>query len=341
MTPTGPRITGAGARTPLGLNRLQVTMCARAAALEPLPCRYPDSYGTSIGVVRAASLSDDLLGVERWLALAAPALRECVSPTTGAPPSATRPPPLFLSIPQAGRADDDARVGEELLPALASRSGVALDVSRSQLVRQGHAGFATALLAGVAQLAAGSPAVLVGGVDSYYHPGVLAALDADRRVHSGAIEAGIIPAEGAAFVRLAREAGGARILGTILGVEIGRDESVVTGDPNLAEAMTKLVRRISVAAPDGRVPWILSDGNGERHRRDEWVKVAIRSKDIFPQDGRHDHPVEEMGELGAASGAVFLAVVATAWETGFAPADLALLALHSEGPERGLVLAQR
>ncbi len=341
MTPTGPRITGAGARTPLGLNRLQVAMCARAAALEPSPCRYRDSYGASLGVVRAASLSDDLLGVERWLALAAPALRECVGSTPGAPLSSARPLPLFLSIPEALRADDDDRIGEGLLPALAARSGVALDVARSQLFRQGHAGFAAALVAAVGQLAAGSPAVLVGGVDSYYHPGVLAALEADRRVHSGTIEAGIIPAEGAAFVRLAREAGGERSLGTILGVEVGREESVVAGDPNLAEAMTRLVRRISVAAPDGRLPWILSDGNGELHRRDEWVKVAIRSKDVFPPDARHDHPVEEMGELGAASGAVLLAVAATAWETGFAPADLALLALHSEGPERGLVLAHR
>jgi 3-oxoacyl-[acyl-carrier-protein] synthase-1 len=288
-----------------------------------------------IGIVRAAALSDDLLGMERWLALAAPALRECA---WGAEPT---PAPLFLSIPEAGRADDDARLGEGLLPALAKRSGVALDLGRSQLFRQGHAGFAAALAAALAQLAAGEPAVLVGGVDSYYHPDVLAALDADRRIHSGVIESGIIPSEGAAFVRLAREAAGARSLGTILGVESGLEESAVTGDPNLAQTMTKLVRTLAAAAPDGRIPWILSDWNGELHRTDEWIKVAIRSRDIFPEDARHDHPVEEMGELGAASGAVLLVVAATAWQAGFAPADLALLALHSEGPERGLILAHR
>lgn len=335
MTPTGPRIIGAGARTPLGLNRIQVAMCARAAALEPRPCPCRDSEGAAIGVVRSAALPDDLFGVERWLALAAPALRECA---WGAEPS---PAPLLLSIPEAGRADDDPHLGEGLLPALAQRSGVSIDAGRSRLFRQGHAGFAAALAAALARLAAGDAAVLVGGVDSYYHPGVLAAFDADRRIHSATIEAGILPSEGAAFVRLAREAGGAEALGTILAVELGREESVVTGEPNLALAMTRLVRSVSSAAPGRRIPWIRSDLNGELHRVDEWTKVAHRCNDVFADEVLHDRPIEEMGELGAASGAVILAGTVTAWQAGVAPADLALLALHSEGPERGLVLIHR
>ncbi|MFT3764724.1 MAG: hypothetical protein QM820_04285 [Minicystis sp.] len=339
MTPTGPRITSIGARTPLGLNSLQVAMCARAAALEPVPCPFRDRNNVAIGVFRSQAIADDLHGVDRWLALSVPALRECA---LGVEPPNKGPVPLYLSVPEAGRADDDARIEEGLIAALAAKSGAAVDVAQSRVFRQGHAGFAVALSAAMDRLAAGESAVLVGGLESYYHPGVLARLDEDRRLHSSSVEGGIIPSEGAAFLQITRDpAPGTRSLGAIAGVETGQEESALTGDPNLAQAMSKLVRRISAAAPDRRITWLMSDWNGERHRSDEWTKVAIRSKDIFPDDARHDRPIEEMGEIGAATGAVLLVLAAMSWQTGWAPAETALVALHSEGPDRGLILARR
>lgn len=336
-----PRITGVGAHAPIGRGGLQVAMCARAAKLEPRSCAYRDRRGAPIGVCRVPSLADDLHGFERWVALGAPALRECAWGV------ASRPP-LFLALPEEGRPDDDARIGAGLVEALASASGAAIDAPRSALFRSGSAGFAMALEAAIERLAAGDEAAIVGGVESYYHPAVLAWLDADARLHSESVDGGILPSEGAAFVLLSRgdarprDGGGAAV---VLGVEVDREASVLSGEPNLARAMTGLVRRVAQGGGgeggEGRADWVLSDCNGERHRVNEWSMVATRSRDILPEGAQHDRFAEEIGDLGAASGAVLLVIASVFWRAGCAPSDTALVALHSDGPERAVILAGR
>src|SRR5689334_17953235 len=114
-------IVGVGARGTLGLTALQVAMCGRAQKLDVWLTRFEDRWKHSIGAARARFLPDELHGFDRLVALGAPALREAASALPG-------PMPLYLAVAEAGRPDDDPRMGPELVAALAQASGVAIDV---------------------------------------------------------------------------------------------------------------------------------------------------------------------------------------------------------------------
>lgn len=351
--PDGPRgaargagvpIVAAGARGPLGLTALEVAMCARAQKLDVWPTRFEDRWRFRIGASRARYLPDDLHGFDRLVALGAPALREAAGAIAG-------PVPLYLAIAEPGRPDDDPRMGPELIAALARASGVAIDVERSVVVRSGHAGGGMALELAMlrmrdAGLADRPSVVVVGGLDSYYHGDVLRWLDEERRLHSQGAVDGFFPGEGAAFVVVAASAEEAQKAGPALAAPIatiaaaasGREETIGTEEPNIAVAMTRAVRSAAEGARGAPIAWVLSDVNGERHRVDEWSKVTIRSRDLFVEDVRHDRLPAMMGDLGAASGPMALAIAATWLRTGAAPAPRALVALHADGQDRAVTV---
>lgn len=315
-------------------------MCARAQKLEPRSSEYRDSTEALIGVCRCAALPDDLLGFSRWVALAGPALAECAR-------GLTEPLPLLLSVPERERPDNEERIDSKLIEALGLAGGALIDPQSSQLFRRGHAGFAYAIEAAAERLQSGAGQVIVGGLDSYYHPEVLSWLDGQRRLHSYTIERGVIPSEGAAFLLLSAEDEPARrdegtfAICTVDAVETGQEQTVLSEEPNLAATMTGMVRRLGAELPDGPIEWVLSDWNGERRRVREWEMVEYRSKDFLTDSFVHDHLVEELGEVGAASGALLLAIAAVWWQVGCAPADKGLFLLHSDTEHRGAFLVRR
>ena len=336
-------ILGVGARGPLGLNALQIAMCARAGKIEPRRTRFTDKYGNSIGAVRARYLPDDLHGYDRLVALAVPALIEAARALEGSAFAA--PWPLFLALPEPGRPDDDPRFGPEMIAELARRSGLPIDVERSLVIRSGHAGGGLSLELAALRIAEGGrpQAYLVGGVDSYYQKDVLAWLDVECRLHAGTAGNGIIPSEGAAFAVLAAgsgEGGSGRAIARITAAFSGREDTVGTAAPNLATAITRAVRDAATTAGGGPIGWVLTDVNGERHRISEFSKVEIRSKDLFQEGFHHEALAEELGDVGAASGALLLAWACSHFLAGSAPAERVLVALHAEGQERAALVIE-
>ncbi|EYF06413.1 beta-ketoacyl synthase N-terminal-like domain-containing protein [Chondromyces apiculatus] len=335
-------VTGASARCSLGLSALQVAMCVRARKGEPRTTRFTDKRQRFIGVARTPGMREDLHGFERMVALAAPALRSVVP--DGA---ALHPVPLVLAVPEAGRPDDDPRFGGAMLGVLAEQAGFRLDGARSRTLRAGHAGVALALALALDELTRGATLVIVGGVDSYYHPEVLAWLDAECRLHALDAENGFLPGEGAGFLALARQdpargrsdataQGRATAQAVVRGVEVGREETVLHDAPNTAQTMTRLIAALAASTPERKIPWVLTDLNGERHRGREWAMVAARG--ALAEGAVHDRFAGELGDLGAATGGVLGAVTCALFSAGAAPAGSACIALSSDGPERGAFL---
>jgi 3-oxoacyl-[acyl-carrier-protein] synthase-1 len=343
MAPLLPEILGVGARGPLGLNALQIAMCSRAGTIEPRRTRFSDKRGNSIGAVRARYLPDDLHGYDRLVALAVPALIEAAKSLVGS--AFPAPYPLFLALPEPGRPDDDPRFGPEMIVELARRSGVPIDADRSVVIRSGHAGGGMALELAALRIAEGGrpQAYLVGGVDSYYQGDVLAWLDVECRLHSGTAGNGIIPSEGAAFAVIAPpsgDSGSGRAIARIAAAVSAREDTVGTSSPNLATAMTRAVRDAATLAGGRPIRWLLTDVNGERHRISELSKVEIRSRDLFEVGYRHEALAEELGDTGAASGALLVASACAHFLAGSAPADRVLIALHAEGQERAALVIE-
>ncbi|MBW2456365.1 MAG: hypothetical protein JRI68_17730 [Deltaproteobacteria bacterium] len=326
-------VVATGARGATGLNALQLAMGVRARLFEPRACGFKDRRGRAIGLCRVGGLPADLHGYDRLLALAAPALREA---TAGQPPATV---PLLLALPEAGRPDDDDRFDTTFLAELAQRADVTIIRGRSEVVRRGHAGMAWVLDEAVRLLRAGAPTVVVGGVDSYYEPATLQWLDEAYRLHSLEAANGFIPGEAAAFLVL-RAAGAKPRAGEAAApcrlVALARDEEHAVLDdeePNLARAITKVACEVGAR----EAPWVLCDVNGERHRLREWRMVAYREDLSAGAQLRLPH---EIGDVGAASGAVMMCLATSYWRLGCAPGSRAVILLSSEGTERGALLLE-
>jgi 3-oxoacyl-[acyl-carrier-protein] synthase I len=327
-------VIGIGARGPIGLSSNQVAMCVRARKFEPRSVRMRDKRGNEVGLALTGGLGERLFGFERLVGLGAPALSEALSHAE--PPTEEQPLPVIVCTAEPGRPDDDPRIEAELVARLAERSGLPLDAERSLVVRHGSAGFAQAITLAKALLDAGVPRVAVGGIDSYYHPDVVAWLDAEYRLQALDAEDGFIPSEGAAFVLLGRvpasEARWGRVVDVAVGSEptAGHDE-----EPNIGAGMTELLHEVT--ARGGELPWGITDLNGERMRTREWEMASLRA---MPSGAAQSRWAWDTGDVGAASGPMFTVVAMTWDKLGCAPAKRAAVALHADGAHRGVVVIE-
>lgn len=335
-------IYGVGACSPIGFDARQTSLAIRARKIVPRPMALVDRNGHRFGSARVLGLPEDLYGSERVVAIGARALREAAR---DAGIAHDRPVRVFVGVAERGRplpaGDAESLSARVLLPDLERASGQRIDGAGSEVVRLGHAGMAVMLERAMAQ--GGGEPILVGCIDTYHHPETIRWLERELRVLGESIHNGFIPSEGAAFVALGSGSASrtekrpiAKIVSAVAGVD-----QVPEGEPRLAEVMTELVRSGAAKLGARVVPWVMTDMNGERHRTREWTFVSIRNKDAL-QGGvtREDHLGQLVGDAGAATGALGVAYAVTAFRIGFAPASSILLALHSDGDERGVVVLE-
>ena len=350
-------------RCPLGASAMQTAMAIRAGLRAPRPSRLMDSRHCSV-VLGQVGLPDDRLGFDRFAALGASVLgkldRALLEP----------PVPLLLALPEAGRPDLDHRWGTVLLAEIAKQAGITLDVERSAAFLTGHAAFASALGRGIELLRAGDASlrvVLVGGIDSYYHPEVVRWLEAENRLCRPGSPDGLVPGEAAAVLALsctgvaptphARGAGPSFLgagerermpLATVCAVDVARlgepsarpptpPETLDDELPPEARATGALLGRLIESCPQTPLEWTLTDVNGEARRVREWT---VAWQEQRRPGARHDRPADYLGDVGAASGPLCVALAASYWQAQCAPSSSVLVALHSDGPARGALVLQ-
>lgn len=347
--PTDPMIiAGVGARTLAGLTALQVTLSALAQKFPLRESHMLDSHGEPIAVARLMSIGDQVIGIDRFIALGAAPLTQAAFPWMSTQPNVgtLTPIPAIIALPSPKRPGFDTRLTPELLlPALALRARVPLDLARSSLVFGCRGGGVEAFERAAALLKRGEhDAVLVGGIDSYFDPDILEHLDAERRLHGPDTENGFIPGEGAAFVLLVspRAARLLPVLGRVVGLGSADEPNPYGSDePCLGLGITLALRRALEAAKVERgLGWVLTDVTNERHRVDEWTYGFARNHLAFSAEVVHDQPLLKTGDLGAASAATLLVMASIRWQTGAAPGPAVLVAVHSDGPARGALVAR-
>jgi 3-oxoacyl-[acyl-carrier-protein] synthase-1 len=330
-------ITALGARSPVGMNAEQTALWIRASHLAPRRTRFVDAQGEPVGMSLASALSDDLEGKERMVALAAPALAECAEADRRAQGASGGARPILLlgcPSPRPGFGPSDAT---ELLWAIARAAGVDACPDRSAAFAAGHASFAVALERALSEIggAQGAP-VFVGGVDTFHDAEAVAHHEAELRIHSRKNPDGFIPAEGAGFLGLRAFAARNTALGEAVFAATDLEHTVLEGAPNLARAATALVAR---AAQDRPIGWYLRTTNRERHRAREDSFVATRLAHLLdPEVTRIDELAEHLGDAGAASGALLAVYACHGFACGHAPHGSAVIALASDGPERGVAV---
>lgn len=305
----------------MGQSALQVAMGVRADLFEPRAGDFHNARGEDVGLCRVGGLGKTH-GYERMVGLAAPALREAIG-------EETLLWPVCVALPARGRKDDDERFETRFMQDVAHKCGLRVSPNQVDVVRAGHAGGVEVLRRASERLDAGAEAVVVGGVDSFHHPDVLAELDASYRIHAIGVDDGFIPGEAAAFIVLRPHRAGA--IAQLVDARVAEEQTLKDDErPNLAEAITSLVRDAAGTA----APWVMTDVTGEHWRQREWQMVSLR----------HDLHNEvlalpaSVGDVGAASCPLMVAIAATWWRHGCAPAGKVLLLTSSDGPERGVAL---
>jgi len=349
QAPARPRgehvVVGVGARTHAGLNALQATLATRASKMRPRESHLVDRHGEPISMCRIPSIGDDVMGLHRFVALGAPALMQATWPWRESfirLGHAVPMLPVIVALPSASRPGFDRRFDRELFPWLQSKAGFAFDPKQSLLLTRDRGGGVQAFKWAMQLLDSGVDAVAVGGIDSYFDPDCLEWLDAEYRLHSLDTENGFIPGEGAAFVLLTRRSrtSGLRKLASVVGCAVADEPRPYGSDePCHGLGMTMAIREaLGPLARARRISWMLTDVANERHRVDEWQLASGRSFKGFADDVRHDQPLLHTGDLGAASAAMLTAMACVHFEVGSALGDVALIATHSDGPERGAMI---
>jgi 3-oxoacyl-[acyl-carrier-protein] synthase-1 len=277
--------------------------------------------------IRMGLVPEDALGVlvddidtlplpsraRRMLRLAAPALKATASELSA-------PVPLLLGVPAL--AADEAPWLTHLPAYLQKLSGVAVDRTRSLVLPSGRAAALIALERALQLLRSGeAETVVVGGVDTFLDLRLLSELDAEQRILGPRVMDGFIPGEGAAFYVLsstdAGASGGVSVVvhGAASAMDPGhRYGTAPAKGEGLADALAQLRQRMPPLP--GPISTTFAGFNGENFDAKLWGVARMRHSDLFSPAMVIEHPADTFGDVGAAMGAILVALAAESIRTG-------------------------
>jgi 3-oxoacyl-[acyl-carrier-protein] synthase-1 len=340
-------VVGVGARTPVGLRAAAAAAAVRAgiSRLGQHPF-MTDQVGEPVAAATDPRLDPRFIGPMRFVALAETALREACEPLADMETLRLRVP-LYLALPEIrpGFTREDAAA---VRSGLLHLDGLPVEVSDVFVIQEGNAAGLVALTAALRQIELGAAdACLIGGVDSYFQPDTVEWLDANRQLAGSVSRSGFVPGEGAGFCLLASEGLRARLwltpLVRVVSAANGRETKLIkTSDICLGEGLTTTVREAAGEAQSRgeSINTIICDINSERYRCEEWAFVCLRLPQFFDNPATYISPADCWGDLGAASGPLFVMLAAEAAARGFGTGPRTMIWASSEGGMRGAAVLE-
>lgn len=346
-------VTGLGARTPVGLNVEQTCASIRAGIARFAEHEYydaiaPDPEWDEPEPLLCASVPDIdpfLDHQERLDALIRPLLGRMIGglglkrvdlPRLG----------VLLALPENDPPLADWNLTQEYLPRLLRSAGLAASgvLAANQ---EGHTGVFS-LLRAAGRLIEGGRAehCLVGGVDSYLLEDRLEWRDERWRLRGKRAVDGYIPGEACVMLHVQTRERAERT-GAAIRAVLGPVGQSVEEHPYLGERSSTgrgLIAALGAAlegGPSAMPSWVLSDLNGESYRHYEWALLETRLPEALSRVRRLLRPVESVGDVGAASGALLVACACEAFARGWAPANEAMLWTAADDGKRAAMRISR
>lgn len=349
VTDASIEILGYGAVTAVGLTAAQTCAAIRSGIkrFAPIEAQLLDDEEPQIG---ARVSADPRLRADpgEWLLnLAGRALLECVGK-----PAAGDEPALLWLVPEDYRGHPlCAGVSDsELLRRLEALLGVGF-APCSRVLRSGAAGCIEAL--GIARelldvgAVAGGVGCVIGGADSLLRKVDLEQLARRDRLLGPKQSQGLVPGEGAAFVRVGRGGGAASEAGRapvcVRGIGLGYERATVGGTQySVGEAFASALETATQDAdiPEREIAFIAGNYNGERYDAWEHTHALLRGYRTARERLPVVWPSGSTGELGVAGGVLALVVAAAAIEGEYAAGDTASVQVRSEGELRGVAIVR-
>ncbi len=342
-TPEPVVVIGVGARTPVGFTAASSAAAVRAgiSVIEDHPFMI-DRFGEPMKVTRDVGIDAALTGPARSVEIALDAAREALAPLAGREGVAVS----VLLATGEDRPGQPPGHAAAVYAGLTERLAATVRIDRGGWLAAGHAGGLLAMLRARDALRAGRVRLcLVGGVDSYLAPETLEWLDDAEALHSEGNIYGFCPGEGAGFCLLATlataRALGCRPLLELASVAAAREENRIrTETVCLGEGLgAAFSLAFEEARPDlGPVDRILCDMNGERYRGNEYGFAVLRNAGRFRDAADFETPADCWGDLGAASGPLFVALVTEAEARDYSKGPLSLAWASSDDGSRAAAL---
>jgi 3-oxoacyl-[acyl-carrier-protein] synthase I len=246
--------------------------------------------------------------------------------------------PIYASLPADLGAPRDLQLVRGFLADIQARSGFTF-APGSALLTRGHAGMFVAAEHAIASIARGErDACVIAGVESYFDVDTLGRLDREGRLKSQKNLDAFIPGECAAAVLIERrsevERRGGAALAAVGAPGFGVEPSPLgSGDPSTAAGLCDAIEKACAATP-GPIEWVICDLNGESYRANEWARARVRQISRLGGVKHLWHPADCLGDVGASTGGVLVALAAKAFERGYALASRALVFVASDDGAR-------
>ena len=342
-------VLGLGMVTPLGHGAE-----ASAAAIRAGLARFAELpwsaavYGSPVVGAVVVGVTDGLLGADRMARLAAGAVAD-LAENAALSARDLAGAGFYVALPSPDRPGVDPSVASSIGRRIGEACSIGGVEARTRVFPAGHAATHAALVEALVDLRSRRvPRAIVGGVDTLVEPDTVAHYHAIGRLKSGDRPVGVMPGEAAAFFALEllgpAEARGATILAVLeapaTAVEpITIDGSGVCDGSGLAAAVARTLAALS----DGgaRTGLLAGDLNGEPYRSEEFAYMVARALGGVETPCRLWHAADCIGDTGAASGAVAIALAARGLARGYARTADALVFASSEGGLRGSVFLRR
>ena len=216
-----------------------------------------------------------------------------------------------------------------------------------QVVARGHAGSLAAINQAVKAIRVlDCSAAIVLGVDSYFEADTIDWLLEHQQLITAETRSSFLPGEAAAILVLMDGAVRRTLqlpsLAIIRGSSVGNERVLIKDDEeeSFGLGMTEAVSQAAATLklPEEAVTDIYLDINGERYRSQEWAFVALRAWHVFRDPTAYIAPADLYGDVGAASGTLFVILAAQAWAQACALGPHAMLCAGSEAGLRGVVI---
>jgi 3-oxoacyl-[acyl-carrier-protein] synthase-1 len=255
---------------------------------------------------------------------------------------------VYLGVPRPDRPGTPTGGLERFADEVGTEIFAAFSPHRIDLFALDQVGGALALAEAVGDLEeARVDVAIVGGVDSLLHPVFLRSLHDAGRLKTPATPVGLIPGEAAAFLVLER-ADDARRRGLRPRIRIGpralEGQEPSKRDPKRLEhsdTMARVVQRVLAASGGASaLDRVIVDLNGERWRFREWGLVDTRCLAELPNDSELWHPMDCVGDVGAAFLPLAVGMATRALERGYAGEGEMLICAASDQGDRAAILVR-
>lgn len=300
-----------GARTPLGMDAPSSCAAVRASITKFEEHPYiVDKTGESLALAQDGFLSPDVPCVERITQMAKSALTE-VCDQLAAQNNKIPLLPVYLGLPEI-RPGWQANNAQAVCQSLA-QDEYSIEISKIKPVSKGHAAGLYALSNACAELQSKNIDIcIIAGVDSYIEFSTLEWLDTNKQLATPYHRGAFFPGEAAGAFAIASESTlkrlGLQSLATIQCTKFTNEEPADSDTVSTAEGLTECIRTTIAPLEKTKdlVAGVICDINGERSRAEEWGFTILRLAQAFRDPTDYDVPASCWGDVGAASGPLFV-----------------------------------